>query len=71
MVSSVDPLLDDSISMAKRLNNLGVDVHLEVFKDIPHGFLQIKPNKPCTAASKQCLQLMQQTIFNLTAYVEL
>ncbi|KAI0986362.1 hypothetical protein GJ496_004883 [Pomphorhynchus laevis] len=70
-VSSVDPLLDDSISMAKRLNNLGVDVHLEVFKDIPHGFLQIKPNKPCTAASKQCLQLMQQTIFNLTAYVEL
>ena len=35
----LDPLLDDSVMFAKRLDEAGAEVHLDVFDDLPHGFL--------------------------------
>ena len=35
----LDPMLDDSITLAKRLRDLGNEVHLDVLEDLPHGFL--------------------------------
>ncbi|RUS86042.1 hypothetical protein EGW08_006196, partial [Elysia chlorotica] len=35
----LDPLLDDSVMMARRLRDLGVPVDLHLVDDLPHGFL--------------------------------
>ena len=32
-------MLDDSIQMAKRLRDLGNEVHMDILADLPHGFL--------------------------------
>ena len=35
----LDPMLDDSLEMAKRLLKLDNEVHVDVLADLPHGFL--------------------------------
>ena len=35
----LDPMLDDSIMMARRLRSLGREVYVELLDDLPHGFL--------------------------------
>lgn len=35
----MDPFLDDSVTMAKRLKSLGKSVGLDVLSGLPHGFL--------------------------------
>ena len=35
----LDPMLDDSIMFAKKLDSLNKDVTLDVIDDLPHGFL--------------------------------
>lgn len=35
----MDPFVDDSVAMAKRLKALGKDVGLDVVNGLPHGFL--------------------------------
>jgi acetyl esterase/lipase len=41
MCGELDPLLDDSIFMAKRLSNVGKPVKLKIYEDLPHGFLNL------------------------------
>ena len=35
----LDPMLDDNIEMAKKLRDLGNEVHVDVLQELPHGFL--------------------------------
>ena len=35
----LDPMLDDSVMLAKRLRHLGNSVSVDVLDDLPHGFL--------------------------------
>lgn len=37
----MDPLLDDSVAMAKKLQRLGNSVGLDVLSGLPHGFLMM------------------------------
>lgn len=46
----LDPCLDDSVSFAKRLDSLGVDIHLDAVDDVPHGFLNF------ALVSDECMQ---------------
>ena len=32
-------MLDDNIEMAKKLRDLGNEVHVDVLQELPHGFL--------------------------------
>uniref|UniRef100_G1RIH1 Hormone-sensitive lipase n=1 Tax=Nomascus leucogenys TaxID=61853 RepID=G1RIH1_NOMLE len=38
---ALDPMLDDSVMLARRLRNLGQPVTLRVVEDLPHGFLTL------------------------------
>lgn len=38
---ALDPMLDDSVMLAKRLHDLGKPVELYVVEDLPHGFLSL------------------------------
>ena len=38
---ALDPMLDDSVMMAKRLRNVGQPVTLCVVDELPHGFLSL------------------------------
>ena len=63
--TALDPLLDDSIVMAKRLRDVGQPVTLNVMDNLPHGFLCIfsTGNDPdLQAAHKLCLSYLQQGI---------
>lgn len=35
----MDPFLDESVTMAKRLKSLGRNVGLDILSGLPHGFL--------------------------------
>lgn len=37
----MDPVIDDSVTMAKRLKKLGKNVELDVLSGLPHGFLNL------------------------------
>lgn len=37
----MDPLVDDSVAMAKKLKGLGISVGLDVLAGLPHGFLNM------------------------------
>ncbi|KAK3609366.1 hypothetical protein CHS0354_036604 [Potamilus streckersoni] len=55
-----DPLLDDSITFAKKLRNLGKMVNLQVV-DLPHGFLSF------TQASKEAQQAADKCVAKIKA----
>jgi len=53
--SHLDPCLDDSVMFAKRLDALGVDVHLDAAAGVPHGFMNFAPiSKECMQATNIC-----------------
>ncbi|XP_078482715.1 hormone-sensitive lipase [Ciona intestinalis] len=55
-----DPLFDDSIMLAKRLQNIGHDYQLHVFKGLPHGFLNFQLCKEAKTAATECLELIRK-----------
>lgn len=51
----LDPCLDDCVSFAKRVKNLGNDVNLTILDGLPHGFLNFSlVCKEAYDAAKQC-----------------
>lgn len=59
--SNFDPFLDDSIEMAKKWRK--DKVHLEIIKELPHGFLSlIEMNEEAKRASNTCVKHMKQLI---------
>ncbi|XP_065189648.1 uncharacterized protein LOC135820250 isoform X2 [Sycon ciliatum] len=61
--SSFDPLLDDSIVMARRLHALGKDVTLHPFDGISHGFLNFHAvSRLAQQATDVCIELMDAAI---------
>lgn len=56
-----DPLLDDSVTFAKRLKQVGVPVTLDLLDSLPHGFLNFTVFSPeCLAGSTLCYRRIQQ-----------
>nr|XP_043908276.1 lipase, hormone-sensitive a isoform X1 [Solea senegalensis] len=43
VASALDALLDDSVTFAKKLQDMGQPVSLTVVEDLPHGFLNLSP----------------------------
>eukprot|EP00127_Corallochytrium_limacisporum_P004153 Clim_evm98s157 gene=Clim_evmTU98s157 len=41
LAAGLDPLLDDSIAMSRRLSKLDIPHKIEIVHDLPHGFLQL------------------------------
>ena len=61
--SHLDPMLDDSIMFARRLQSLGKEVHLELISDLPHGFLNfVLVSREAMAASKRCVSNIQSML---------
>ncbi|KAL3885275.1 hypothetical protein ACJMK2_025359 [Sinanodonta woodiana] len=59
-----DPLLDDSITFAKKLRNLGKMVDLQVV-DLPHGFLSfIQASKEAQLAADKCVAKIKAVFQN-------
>lgn len=59
----LDPLLDDSITFARRLKLLGKRVHLELIPDVPHGFLNfVLVSSEAKAASSRCVEAIRQML---------
>ncbi|KAM6289100.1 hormone-sensitive lipase [Aegotheles albertisi] len=57
---ALDPMLDDSVALARRLRSLGRPVTLRVVPDLPHGFLSLGPLSPETrAATALCTRLIR------------
>ena len=58
MAAELDPLLDDSVIFAKRLEGLGCDVHYTVIPGVSHGFLNLAvataETSTTNAACNQC-----------------
>ncbi|KAH9492858.1 hypothetical protein Btru_023880 [Bulinus truncatus] len=62
----LDPLLDDSISFARRLRKLDVPVELHLIDDLPHGFLNFalfsyEAKKASEYCGKKIAELLQST----------
>ncbi|XP_059176328.1 uncharacterized protein LOC131956011 isoform X2 [Physella acuta] len=62
----LDPLLDDSVSFAKRLKALNVPVELHLIDDLPHGFLNFallsfEAKKASEFCSKKIADFLQST----------
>ena len=60
-VGSYDHLLDDSLFVAPRLANAGVDVELQVYPDSPHGFMAL-PTRMTQAWAQRTDAWMQRTL---------
>jgi hypothetical protein len=61
--TSLDPLLDDSVDMARRLQSLGQPVTLNVVENIPHGFLCLKSagsDQDLEAGQRLCIEYIKQ-----------
>ncbi|XP_071656640.1 hormone-sensitive lipase isoform X1 [Patagioenas fasciata] len=57
---ALDPMLDDSVSLARRLRDLGRPVTLHVVPDLPHGFLSLGALSPETRrATALCTRLIR------------
>ncbi|XP_033099091.1 hormone-sensitive lipase-like [Anneissia japonica] len=57
LAASLDPLLDDSVTFAKRLKKLERPVYLEIIDDLPHGFLNFHMvGKEAREASMLCIR---------------
>ena len=48
--SELDPMLDDAVQMARRLQSLGQEVHFDVMPGMCHGFLAFAGNPDMTKA---------------------
>ncbi|KAK6964166.1 hormone-sensitive lipase [Biomphalaria glabrata] len=62
----LDPLLDDSVSFARRLRKLDVPVELHLIDDLPHGFLNFalfsyEAKKASDYCGKKIAELLQST----------
>lgn len=53
-VGSRDLILDDTRRVAARMRDAGVDVHLDIFPDAPHGFnaVPLAPGRQCNARAR-------------------
>jgi acetyl esterase/lipase len=60
-VGSYDHLLDDSLFVAPRLANAGVDVELQVYPDSPHGFMAL-PTRMTAAYAKRTDAWIQRVL---------
>ncbi|XP_075345486.1 hormone-sensitive lipase isoform X2 [Mycteria americana] len=60
---ALDPMLDDSVALARRLRALGRPVTLRVVPDLPHGFLSLGPLSPETRqATAICTRLIRDIL---------
>uniref|UniRef100_A0A8D0FUJ8 Hormone-sensitive lipase n=1 Tax=Strix occidentalis caurina TaxID=311401 RepID=A0A8D0FUJ8_STROC len=60
---ALDPMLDDSVALARRLRALGRPVTLQVVPDLPHGFLSLGPLSPETRqATAICTRLIRDIL---------
>jgi hormone-sensitive lipase len=56
-------MLDDTVMFARRLRNLGNQVDVEFFPDLPHGFLNFTLVSPeAKAASERCIRALKQLL---------
>ncbi|CAN9503549.1 unnamed protein product [Ophioblennius macclurei] len=70
VTSSLDALLDDSVTFARRLRAIGQPVTLTVVDDLPHGFLSLSQlAKETEAATEACVVRMRE-VFRLEAATE-
>ncbi|XP_790622.3 hormone-sensitive lipase isoform X2 [Strongylocentrotus purpuratus] len=61
---ALDPLLDDSISFAKKLRGMGKPVFLEIVNQLPHGFLNFSTvGKECKEASMVCVRHIMHVLY--------
>ncbi|XP_076815619.1 hormone-sensitive lipase-like [Clavelina lepadiformis] len=51
-----DPLLDDSVILAKRLQSLGKSYQFHLIRGLPHGFLNLQVSNEAKEAAKSCLE---------------
>ncbi|KAG7278778.1 hypothetical protein CRUP_019084 [Coryphaenoides rupestris] len=59
--SALDALLDDSVTFAKKLRDMGQPVTLSVAEDLPHGFLSLSQlTKETEVASDICVQRIKE-----------
>ncbi|XP_041470237.1 hormone-sensitive lipase-like isoform X2 [Lytechinus variegatus] len=61
---ALDPLLDDSISFARKLRGMGKPVFLEIVDHLPHGFLNFSTvGKECKEASMVCVRHIMHVLY--------
>ena len=66
LAAGLDPLLDDSIMMARKLRDLDRPVHIRVFEDMPHGFLCFpRTSSEVAEANDYCLDQLQTALLGL------
>nr|XP_020445853.1 hormone-sensitive lipase isoform X2 [Monopterus albus] len=59
---ALDPMLDDSVMLAKRLRNIDQPVTLRIVDDLPHGFLSLMQlSKETRDAANICAELIRET----------
>uniref|UniRef100_A0AAT9SBG6 Hormone-sensitive lipase n=1 Tax=Gallus gallus TaxID=9031 RepID=A0AAT9SBG6_CHICK len=59
-----DPLLDDAVSLARRLRSLQLPVSLRVVPALPHGFLSLSPLCPeARGAAALCTRLIRRVLW--------
>lgn len=59
----MDPLLDDSVSFAKKLRDLNKKVDLHLIDDLPHGFLNFSMvSKEARLASDICVSKIMSVL---------
>lgn len=62
----LDPCLDDSVMFARKLDSLGVDVHLDAIDEVPHGFLNFaQVSAECLQATNLCKEKLR-TVLGIT-----
>ncbi|XP_066065465.1 hormone-sensitive lipase-like [Chamaea fasciata] len=60
---ALDPMLDDSVALARRLRALGRPVSLRVLPGVPHGFLSLAPlSAECRRAGALCSLLLRRVL---------
>jgi len=65
MISTdLDPCLDESIMMANRMTDAGVEVHLDIIEALPHGFLSMN------YLSKDCQKITEDTLATMHRFME-
>lgn len=60
----LDPLLDDGVVMAQRLQALGQPVQLTVMDKLPHGFLCLTGVDEIQSAQKTAIRHMKDVLAN-------
>lgn len=59
-----DPLFDDSVTLARRLHEIGHAYKFHVVRGQPHGFLSLQMCKETREASSMCLRLLKEKVVN-------